>query len=321
MDWVQGVPLDQWCISDSRKRSWEETSNLALGLIDGLSALHKERIKHRDVKPANIFVATDSTPILMDLGVVELAADDESTLHTSVKDFIGSVRYAAPQFIRGEPFEFADDVYALGATLYLVITGKEVFAGVDRKPLLPHYILTEPPRAGEIASGLPSQLSVLLEGTLHPDRKRRPTLEEVREFFKAPETAPYTQRELDARNREKRGFEVVAVYDQGASVLADLRGAEPRATSYAVVRELKAVRVPSLGGEAKPEKWIADVELKHVHNGLAHFAVQGKRWEPGKPGQYASLADTLTGTPGQWLDYDKQTDVVKVGDVVVESAL
>jgi serine/threonine protein kinase len=317
MDWVSGIPLDRWCPAD-RVRSWDEIRRVAIGLVAGLAALHERQIKHRDLKPANVFVTPEGDPILMDMGVVEVASNEESTLHTSVRDFIGSVRYAAPQYIRGEPFELADDVYALGATLYLAVTGKEVFAGVDRKPLLPYYILTESPRVGEVPAGLPSQLSVLLEGSLHPNRKRRPVLDEVRAFLEGPDNAPYIQRELDARNKEKRGFEVIAVLDDGATVLADLRGAEPRDNRYCVVRELKAVMVPSLGGQASPEKWIADVELKHVHNGIGHFAVQGQRWVAGKPSSYSAMTAAITGTPGQWVEYDKQTDAVRVGDVIVE---
>jgi serine/threonine protein kinase len=320
MDWVSGLPLDGWCNAETKTSDWEGIRRIALGLVDGLLALHERGIKHRDVKPANVFVTATGDPILMDMGVVEVATNDEHTLHTSVADFIGSVRYAAPQFIRGETFEFPDDVYSLGATLYLAVTGKEVFAGVDRKPLLPYYILTERPRVGEVTTGLPSQLSVLLEGALHPDRKRRPTLKEIREFLQAPETAPYLQRELDARNKEQRGFEVIAIYDEGATVLADLRGAETRYADYSVVRELRAVRVPSLGGSVKPEKWIADVQLKHVHNGVGHFAVQGKRWQPGKPNPlFRTLSADFGGSPGEWVEYDKQTDAVKIGDVVVES--
>ena len=56
--------------------------------MDALAALHDANVYHRDVRPANIFVNGENEPILMDMGVVELAADAEATLHTSVGDFM-----------------------------------------------------------------------------------------------------------------------------------------------------------------------------------------------------------------------------------------
>ena len=108
-------------------------------------------------------------------------------------------------------------------------------------------------------------------------------MSEIADFLRKPEAAPYVQRELDARNREKRGFLVIAVYDEGATIVADLRGVAAKYADYSVVRKLSAIAVPSLGGQAKPEKWIANVQLKHVHNSVGHFVVQGKRWQEGKP--------------------------------------
>jgi serine/threonine protein kinase len=61
--------------------------------------LHQGGVKHRDIKPQNVLVTAEGLPILMDTGIIELAADDGHTMHTSVRDFVGSVRYAAPQFI------------------------------------------------------------------------------------------------------------------------------------------------------------------------------------------------------------------------------
>ncbi len=129
MDGVPGISPQDWAQKTSR--SWDEIRRVALGVIDALAALHAKWIMHRDVKPANIFVNDTGDPVLMDMGVVEIANDDAATLHTSVGDFIGSIRYPAPQFLRGEQFDFPDDVYSLGATLYLPVTGKEIFSGID----------------------------------------------------------------------------------------------------------------------------------------------------------------------------------------------
>jgi len=133
MDWIDGTPLDVWCNSVDGGRSWDEVRRIGLALVDALAALHDANVYHRDVRPANIFVNGENEPILMDMGVVELTADAEATLHTSVGDFIESVRYASPQFITGDAFEASDDVYSLGATLHLLVTARETFADVQRQ--------------------------------------------------------------------------------------------------------------------------------------------------------------------------------------------
>ena len=57
---------------------------------------------------------------------------------------------------------------------------------------------------------------------------------------------------------------MLGVFDDGATVIADLRGATVRPRLYSAVRALPPVHVPSLGGEIRPEKWVATVELKRA---------------------------------------------------------
>jgi hypothetical protein len=280
-------------------------------------ALHKGGVRHRDIKPQNVIVDVDGSAMLMDTGVIEVATDDDATMHTSVKDFVGSVRYAAPQFILGDPYDYADDVYSLAATLYLPVTGVEIFGTQERKPLLPHRILTEHAKVSSLRPGVPDGIAVVLEGALNRDRKRRPSLEEFRAFIDTPDKAPYLQRELDARNKEERGFVVLQVLDKGATIFADVRHGDVEGVRYAVIRECEPIPVPSMGGKVKPERWVADVELRHVHDGVGHFAVQTDKWHPGSPPSRNRFVYEITGTPGEWIQQDKHVESVRPGDLVV----
>lgn len=317
MEWIDGIPLDRW--RKERAITWVEIQSIALGIIDGVSALHEKKIFHRDIKPANILVRKSGNPVLMDMGVVQIGGDNEATLHTSVKDFLGSVRYAAPQYLVGEPYAPADDIYSLAATLYILATGQEIYCEIERKSLLPYHIMTSRAAVSGMAEDVPSPIAILIEGGLHRDRERRPTLMEMKELLQNPSDSSYVKRELSARSREQRGFQVVSIADGGASLFADLRGKSPVRGRYSVVREGDPVLLPSLNSEIRSEKWIADVEFKHSRTGLGHFIVKGKRWVKGKDPEWVrSIAGFDPGTPGHWVEMDSLVERVRIGDYIVE---
>lgn len=91
----------------------------------GLAVLHEANIVHRDVKPENVFVCTDGTVKLLDFGVARFL--DYSSL-TQDGRFVGTLRYAAPEQLRGDA-QPATDLHALGAVLFEMLTGRRPFRG------------------------------------------------------------------------------------------------------------------------------------------------------------------------------------------------
>jgi tRNA A-37 threonylcarbamoyl transferase component Bud32/tetratricopeptide (TPR) repeat protein len=94
---------------------------IADGVLDALEAAHVAGIVHRDVKPSNIMVRTDGRPVLVDFGVARLA-DVTPTLTAS--SVVGTLAFMAPEQFRGEIVDGRADLYALGATLYLLLVGQ-----------------------------------------------------------------------------------------------------------------------------------------------------------------------------------------------------
>ncbi len=100
-----------------------------LGVIAGLEAAHAGGVLHRDVKPANCFVAPDGTVKVGDFGlsVSTLARQDSQLTQSGV--LLGTPSFAPPEQLRGEELDVRADIYSVGATLYALLTGHAPFEG------------------------------------------------------------------------------------------------------------------------------------------------------------------------------------------------
>lgn len=93
-------------------------------VLEALEYIHSKGITHRDIKPSNIMVEDESNVRLMDMGIARLSGGDRITF---VGSFIGTPQYAAPEQIIGQEPNAATDIYALGVTLYELLTGVNPF--------------------------------------------------------------------------------------------------------------------------------------------------------------------------------------------------
>ncbi|MFB7914504.1 protein kinase [Streptomyces sp. NPDC056061] len=98
-----------------------EAAELGRGVLSALRAAHAAGIHHRDVKPANVLLRPDGSPVLTDFGI---AAIRESTSLTATGSIIGSPDYMAPERIRGEEGDPSSDLWSLGMMLYVAVEGR-----------------------------------------------------------------------------------------------------------------------------------------------------------------------------------------------------
>ncbi|MEU6083747.1 serine/threonine-protein kinase [Streptomyces sp. NPDC047108] len=111
------------CLADRLAQGSLPTSEvlrLGRGVLSALRAAHAAGIHHRDVKPANVLLRTDGSPVLTDFGIAALR---ESTSLTATGDLIGSPEYIAPERIRGVEGDPASDLWSLGMLLYVCAEG------------------------------------------------------------------------------------------------------------------------------------------------------------------------------------------------------
>jgi serine/threonine-protein kinase len=107
-----------------------ETVQLARQLLSALSALGDTGITHRDIKPGNIvfdrLAEGRTVPKLVDFGIAKESTDEASRV---LDEMVGTPRYMAPEQVRGEPLDARCDLYALGVTLYEMLTGRTPHTG------------------------------------------------------------------------------------------------------------------------------------------------------------------------------------------------
>jgi len=164
LELVEGPTIDVW----AQHQPVESIISAALQLLDVLEHLHGHGIVHGDIKPSNVLVDANDVPRLIDLGVASKAGVAQS-------GFRGTLGYAAPELLKGEPPQFGTDIYGLGALLYSCITGRTPFVAPDPAALTYLPLVSLPPPPAAFVPEIPSTLNQLLLALLARDPKRRPS--------------------------------------------------------------------------------------------------------------------------------------------------
>jgi serine/threonine-protein kinase len=164
----------------------DQAVRIAQATLLGLAAAHQIGVVHRDVKPANVFLARDGGVKVLDFGIAQVRLQGAPKI-TAQGLAIGTPRYMSPEQASGEKADARSDVYAVGLLLYEMIAGEGPFDDLSdiTQQMLAH--LHRPPRPLRQWADLPEGLEELIERALakHPDD--RPKSAE----YMAAELAPF----------------------------------------------------------------------------------------------------------------------------------
>ncbi|WP_433171695.1 protein kinase domain-containing protein [Actinoallomurus sp. CA-150999] len=160
MELMQGRDLQRTLGEHPRGMPIEQVKDLAVQVLDAMSAAHELGIVHRDLKPANLFLLESGRVKVCDFGIARLA---DATKITATGGSAGTPLYMAPEQIQGRTVDQRTDLYAFGCVLYEMLTGAPwVDTGSGLAAILYQHLeqIPAPPRS--LRPDIPDHLDALV---------------------------------------------------------------------------------------------------------------------------------------------------------------
>lgn len=170
MEYVEGTNL-KTLINQSAPLPVDQAVTIAADIARGLAAAHKLGLIHRDIKPQNIMIETGGQVHITDFGIAK--SNFSSTL-TQTGITFGTADYISPEQARGERATPQSDIYALGVTLYEMLTGRLPFIAENAVAVAMQHVSAVPPSPRQFNPQVPAQLETLVLRTMSKNPVERP---------------------------------------------------------------------------------------------------------------------------------------------------
>jgi serine/threonine protein kinase len=126
MEYVEGKTLDAYIQTETGPIPEDKAVPLFARLLDAVAYAHDRGVIHRDIKPSNLMVDQSGNAKILDFGIAKIMGQGLDGL-TKEGTRMGTVLYMSPEQVRGDVLDKRSDVYALGVTLFQILTGRSPY--------------------------------------------------------------------------------------------------------------------------------------------------------------------------------------------------
>ena len=175
LEFVEGDTLKS--ILKAGPLSARQAIRLGARIADALAHAHGRGIIHRDVKPGNVMIRGDGSPVLLDFGIAKLG----ESAFTNTGIVVGTPAWMSPEQLEGAPITAATDVWSLGLVLWQCLTGEHPFRGPSLRYTLRNLMTGAVPPFPETAVDVPDAVRRTVEAALSRDPEGRPAAAAVAE--------------------------------------------------------------------------------------------------------------------------------------------
>jgi serine/threonine protein kinase len=157
----------------NNRQHCQRVAQLGLQAALALEHAHEIGVIHRDIKPSNLLIDDRDHLWVADFGLARLPHDDHDLTRTG--DLVGTLRYMSPEQVRGERgmVDARTDIYALGVTLYELLTLRPAFSASDRHQLLGQILDDEPVKPRRFNSSIPRDLETIVMKAMEKEPSAR----------------------------------------------------------------------------------------------------------------------------------------------------
>jgi serine/threonine protein kinase/WD40 repeat protein len=263
---ADAAPALSGSISEGGRSYWATVARIGEQAADALAYAHAQGVLHRDIKPANLLLDLRGTVWVTDFGLAKAADAAGADDLTRAGDIVGTLRYMAPERFDGSGDHRAD-VYALGLTLYELLTLEPAFAARGRAQLIEQVLAADPPAPRSLAPAIPRDLeTIVLKAIARDPAMRYPSAgemaEDLRRFL---EDRPIRARRASSAEQAfrwcRRNKAVAALL---TAVLVVFAAGAAVAGFFAVQAEIEREQAEQLRKRAEDGEWNADKARKRA---------------------------------------------------------
>lgn len=193
MEHVEGMPIERYCADN--KLDLGARLRLFQKVCEAVQFAHQRFIVHCDLKPSNVLVCTDGTPVLLDFGIARALDQQPGQTDSSVANAWITPLYASPEQLRGDAVTAASDVFSLGLILFELLAGRR--ARVDANDHTITLLGKSAVKPSELAQAMP--WAMRLRGDLDAIVQRATATDPAQRYESAESLAADLQRYLDLR--------------------------------------------------------------------------------------------------------------------------